>query len=41
MERIGLADEVGGAVQFLLSDAASYVTGVNIPIDGGWTAGSN
>ncbi len=41
MERIGLADEVGGAVQFLLSDAASYITGVNIPIDGGWTAGSN
>jgi NAD(P)-dependent dehydrogenase (short-subunit alcohol dehydrogenase family) len=41
MERIGVADEVGGAVQFLLSDAASYITGVNIPIDGGWTAGSN
>lgn len=41
MERVGVADEVGGAVQFLLSDAASYITGVNIPIDGGWTAGSN
>ncbi len=41
MERIGSADEVGGAVQFLLSNAASYITGVNIPIDGGWTAGSN
>jgi len=41
MERIGAADEVGGAVQFLLSEAASYITGVNLPIDGGWTAGSN
>jgi NAD(P)-dependent dehydrogenase (short-subunit alcohol dehydrogenase family) len=41
MGRVGLADEIGGAVQFLLSEAASFITGVNIPIDGGWTAGSN
>ena len=36
--RMADAGEIGGSVVFLLSDAATYVTGVNLPVDGGYTA---
>jgi NAD(P)-dependent dehydrogenase (short-subunit alcohol dehydrogenase family) len=36
--RFGLPEEIAGAVVFLCSGAASYVTGTEIVVDGGWTA---
>ena len=33
--RFGLAEEIGAAVAFLASPAAAYITGINLPVDGG------
>lgn len=38
MKRFAKPEEVGAAVAFLASEAASYITGINIPVDGGRTA---
>ena len=36
--RLGQPQEIGEAVLWLLSDAASFVTGIAMPVDGGYVA---
>ena len=38
LERTGAPDEVAAVVAFLLSDAASYLSGAEIPVDGAFTS---
>lgn len=38
VRRIGTPDDVVNAAVFLLSEEASYITGTNLVVDGGWIA---
>ncbi|MCX4768205.1 SDR family NAD(P)-dependent oxidoreductase [Streptomyces sp. NBC_01285] len=38
IDRLGTADEIAQAVLWLSSTGASYVTGIALPVDGGYTA---
>lgn len=38
MGRMGNPEDIAGAVLYLLSDLAGYVTGQNLVVDGGWSA---
>ena len=38
MGRVGNAQEAVRCALFLASDEASYVTGANLVVDGGWSA---
>lgn len=38
LARMGNPSEIAHAVAYLSSDWSSYITGVTIPVDGGWTA---
>ena len=38
LKKMGKPEEIAPSVTFLLSDEASYITGHNLVVDGGWTA---
>jgi meso-butanediol dehydrogenase / (S,S)-butanediol dehydrogenase / diacetyl reductase len=38
MGRLGTMDECADAALWLVSDEASFITGVALPVDGGFTA---
>jgi NAD(P)-dependent dehydrogenase (short-subunit alcohol dehydrogenase family) len=36
--RMGVTRDIANAVRFLASDASSWITGIELPVDGGWAA---
>ena len=36
MKRLGRPEEISKAILFLLSEEASFITGVALPVDGGY-----
>ena len=38
LDRWGAPEDVGNAVAFLCDASSNYITGINLPVDGGWSA---
>lgn len=39
LQALGSVDDIGNAAMFLSSDAGTYISGVVLPVDGGWSLG--
>ena len=38
LDRWGNPEDVANAVAFLCDSSSNYITGINLPVDGGWSA---
>jgi NAD(P)-dependent dehydrogenase (short-subunit alcohol dehydrogenase family) len=38
IRRVGQPEDIARGALFLVSDLASWITGINLPVDGGYTA---